>query len=52
VVVSGYFGSPTVKSDHHKVTEILLKVALNTNNVKLYFKKDHSNALFYSKVIL
>jgi hypothetical protein len=43
---SGYFGSPTVKSDHHKVTEILLKVALNTNNVKLYFKKDHSNALF------
>jgi hypothetical protein len=44
VVASGYFGPPTVKSDRHKVTEILLKVALNTNNVNLYFKKDHSNA--------
>ena len=46
VVASGYFGHPTDKSDRHKVIEILLKVALNTNNFNICFKKDHSNALY------
>jgi hypothetical protein len=27
---SGYFGFSTIKIDHHDITEILLKVALNT----------------------
>jgi hypothetical protein len=30
VVFSGSSGSSTNKSDHHDITEILLKVALNT----------------------
>ena len=28
----GTTGSSTYKTDHHDITEILLKVALNTNN--------------------
>ena len=34
VVASRYFGPPTVKSDRHKINEILLKVRY-TNNVNL-----------------
>jgi len=36
VVFSGYSGSSTNKTDHHDITDILLKIALNTNPQPYY----------------
>jgi hypothetical protein len=43
--VGGFSGSSTNKTDHHDITEILLKVALNTikqnNNIDQRMNKKH-----------
>ena len=47
VVFSGYSGFPTNKTDRHDITEILLKVSLNTLTLTHHYVRYTSQCLIY-----